>query len=45
MSADISKLLSVILELSPTLMVFLISLAAIVVVGMALFVVLVKGQK
>ena len=45
MSAEVVKLLNLILDLSPTAMVFLISLAAIIVVGMALFVVLAMKQK
>lgn len=45
MSTDVIELLTAIIDLSPTVMVFLISLAAIVVTGMALMVVLVMTQK
>ena len=45
MSAEVLELLNAILDISPAAMVFLISLAAIVVVGMALFVVLAMKQK
>lgn len=45
MSTNVIKLLNAIINLQPVVMIFLISLAAIVVTGMALVVVLVMLQK
>lgn len=45
MSTDLLKLLNAIIELSPVAMIFLISFAAIIVAGMALFVVFAMKQK
>lgn len=45
MSTEILTLLNSLVDLSPTVMLFLVSLAAIVVAGLALIVVIVMTQK